>query len=165
MPHPTSINIPNQIFFAEVQAQIQQGKKVKIRVRGYSMMPFIRNNDEALLVPPTPEHIKKGTPVLAQTDEMGIVLHRIYNIEGNRITLLGDGNINQFEHTSPERVIAVVSQSYRGKYILHLNSWYMRLAGHLWMAAHPWRRNVLTLAWRIKRVLTRSFATLWMTKR
>ena len=164
MQSPTSIHIPNNIFFAEVQAQIQQGKKVKIRVRGSSMFPFIRNNDEALLIPPTPEHIKKGTPVVAQTDEMGIVLHRIYNIEGNRITLLGDGNINQFEHTSPERVIAVVTQSYRGKYTLNFNSWYMRLAGHIWMAAHPWRRKVLVVASKIKRVFTRSFATLWMTK-
>ena len=159
-----SIYIPNQLFFAEVQAQIQQGKKVKIRVRGNSMLPFIRNNDEALLIPPTPEHIKKGTPVVAQTDEMGIVLHRIYHIEGNRITLLGDGNVNQFEHTSPDRIIATVSHYYRGKHTIKINSWYMYLIGRLWMAAHPWRRKVLTLAWRIKGVLTRSLATLWMTK-
>ena len=165
MQSPTSIHIPNNIFFAEVQAQIQQGKKVKIRVRGNSMMPFIRNNDEALLIPPTPEHIKKGTPVVAQTDELGIVLHRIYDIEGSRITLLGDGNVNQFEHTSPDRIIATVSHYYRGKYTIKVDSWYMYLIGRLWMAAHPWRRNVLTLAWRIKGVLTRSFATLWMTKR
>ena len=101
MQAPTSIYIPNELFFAEVQAQIRQGKKVRIRVRGNSMLPFIRNNDEALLIPPTPEKIKKGTPIVAVTDELGIVLHRIYRIDGNRITLLGDGNIHQFEHTSP----------------------------------------------------------------
>ena len=155
-----SINIPNQLFFAEVQAQIRQGKKVKIRVRGNSMLPFIRNNDETLLIPPTPEKIRIGTPVVAQTDELGIVLHRIHRIEGSRITLLGDGNVNQFEHTSPERIIAVVSHYYRGKHTLRTDSLGMRIVGRLWMAAHPWRRKVLTLAWRIKR----SFATLWMTK-
>ena len=159
-----SIYIPNQLFFAEVQAQIRQGKKVKIRVRGNSMLPFIRNNDEALLIPPTPEHIKKGTPVVAQTDELGIVLHRIYIIEGNRITLLGDGNVNQFEHTSPDRIIATVSHYYRGKHTLKLDSWYMYLIGRLWMAAHPWRRKVLTLAWRIKGVLTKVFSMLRLTK-
>ena len=164
MQTPTSIHIPNNIFFAEIQAQIQQGKKVKIRVRGYSMMPFIRNNDEALLIPPTPEHIKKGTPVVALTDEMGIVLHRIYHIEGNRITLLGDGNVNQFEHTSPDRIIATVSHYYRGKHTIKVNSWYMYLIGRLWMAAHPWRRKVLTLAWRIKGVLTKVFSMLRLTK-
>ena len=150
-----SIYIPNQLFFAEVQAQIRQGKKVKIRVRGNSMLPFIRNNDEALLIPPTPEHIKKGTPVVAQTDELGIVLHRIYNIEGNRITLLGDGNVNQFEHTSPDRIIATVSHYYRGKHTFKLDSWYMYLIGRLWMAAHPWRRNVLVVASRIKHFIIR----------
>ena len=150
-----SIYIPNQLFFAEVQAQIRQGKKVKIRVRGNSMLPFIRNNDEALLIPPTPEHIQKGTPVVAQTDELGIVLHRIYHIEGNRITLLGDGNVNQFEHTSPDRIIATVSHYYRGKHTLKLDSWYMYLIGRLWMAAHPWRRKVLVVASRIKHFIIR----------
>lgn len=159
-----SIYIPNQLFFAEVQAQIRQGKKVKIRVRGNSMLPFIRNNDEALLIPPTSEHIQKGTPVVALTDELGIVLHRIYHIEGNRITLLGDGNVNQFEHTSPDRIIATVSHYYRGKHTIKSNSWYMYLIGRLWMAAHPWRRKVLTLAWRIKGVLTKVFSMLRLTK-
>ena len=148
-----SVYIPNELFFAEVQAQIRQGKKVKIRVRGNSMLPFIRNNDEALLIPPTPEKIRKGTPVVAKTDELGIVFHRIHRIVGNRITLLGDGNVNQFEHTSPERIIAAVSHYYRGKHILRTDSLGMRIVGRLWMAAHPWRRKVLTLAWRIKKLI------------
>lgn len=150
-----SVYIPNELFFAEVQAQIRQRKKVRIRVRGNSMLPFIRNNDEALLIPPAPEHIKKGTPVVAQTDELGIVLHRIYRIEGNRITLLGDGNVNQFEHTSPDRVIAVVSHFYRGKHTLRTDSLGMKLVGRLWMAAHPWRRKVLTAVWKLKKLLVK----------
>lgn len=153
MQTPTSIYIPNELFFAEVQAQIRQGKKVKIRVRGNSMLPFIRNNDEALLIPPTPEKIKKGTPVVALTDELGIVLHRIYKMEGTRITLLGDGNVNQFEHTSSERIIATVSHYYRGKHTLRTDSITMRIAGRLWMAAHPWRRKVLTVIWKLKKCI------------
>lgn len=153
MHSPSSVYIPNELFFAEVQAQIRQGKKVKIRVRGNSMLPFIRNNDEALLVPPTPERVQKGTPIVAMTDELGIVLHRIYRMAGNNITLLGDGNIHQFEHTSPDRVIAVVSHYYRGKHTLRTDSLMMRVAGSLWMAAHPWRRKVLSVAWKLKKMI------------
>jgi hypothetical protein len=40
----------------------------------------------------------------------------------------------------------------------------MYLIGRLWMAAHPWRRKVLTLAWRIKGVLTKVFSMLRLTK-
>ena len=103
-----SIYIPNQLFFAEVQAQIRQGKKVKIRVRGNSMLPFIRNNDEALLIPPTPEHIQKGTPVVALTDELGIVLHRIYKIKDEQIILRGDGNLRGQEVCRFEDIIGRV---------------------------------------------------------
>lgn len=153
MQAPTSIYIPNALFFAEVQAQIRQGKKVKIRVRGNSMLPFIRNNDEALLEAPAPEKIRKGTPVVALTEELGIVLHRIYRKEGHRLTLLGDGNIHQFEHTTTDKVIAVVTRYYRGKHTLRTDSLAMRIIGRLWMAAHPWRRKVLTIAWKIKKTI------------
>lgn len=151
MKAASSVYIPNELFFAEVKAQIEQGKKVRIRVRGNSMLPFLRNNDEALLIPPTQEHIRKGTPVVAATDELGIVLHRIVKVEGERITLLGDGNIRQYEHTSPERIIAVVSHFYRGTHTLRTDSRMMRTAAWLWMHAHPWRRKVLTVAWKIKK--------------
>ena len=150
---PTSIYIPNDLFFAEVQAQIKQGKKVRIRVRGNSMLPFVRNNDEALLIAPRPEHIRKGMPVVAVIRELGIVLHRIHRIDGEEITLLGDGNVRQFEHTTPDRIIAVVSHFYRGKHTLPTESWWMKVCARLWMSAHPWRRKVLGAAWRLKKLI------------
>lgn len=153
MPTTSTLYIPNDLFFAEVQAQIQAGKKVRIRVRGNSMLPFVRNNDEALLVAPQSEDIRKGTPVVAVTRELGIVLHRIHRIHGNEITLLGDGNIHQFEHTTPDRIIAVVSHFYRGRYTLPTRSWWMKVCARLWMAAHPWRRKVLNGAWKLKKYL------------
>ena len=146
----STLNIPNPLFFKEVKAQLDQGKKVKIRVRGSSMLPFLRDNDEALLIPPTTDKIKKGTPIIADTEELGIVLHRIYNIEDNRITLLGDGNTNQFEHTTIDKIIAIVSHFYRGKHTLRTDSLTMQIAGRIWMAAHPWRRYIVLLLWKLK---------------
>lgn len=144
--------IPNDILFAEVQAQIRKGKNVRLKVRGHSMLPLTRNNDEALLVPPTPQKIKKWMPVVARTEEMGIVLHRIVKIEGERITLLGDGNVGQFEHTTPEDIIAVVSHFYRGKRTLRTDTALMRLWSIMWYAVHPHRKRILKVAWNIKRI-------------
>lgn len=148
------IQIPNPILFAEIYRQLVQGKQVKLRIRGSSMLPFIRHNDEVMLTPVHPEDIKKGSVVLAETDELGIVLHRIVEMKGNRIKLLGDGNTNQFEHTSPERILATVSTYYRGKQILHPNHTGWRYLGIVWSWMHPWRRSLLNIAWRMKQQLT-----------
>ncbi len=150
-----SIYIPNKLFFAEVETQIKQGKKVRIRVRGNSMLPFLHNGDEVLLQPTRPNDIHKGAIVVAFTDEIPVVLHRIAKIEGEKITLLGDGNTHQWEHTSPDRIIAKVTHCYRGEKSWQTASALYRLAGRLWLAMHPWRRNIILLAWRIKNILKR----------
>ena len=150
-----SIYIPNELFFAEVQTQIQQGKKVRIRVRGGSMFPFLRNGDEVLLQSPDSKDIRRGAVVVAFTDEIPVVLHRIAKVDGTSITLLGDGNTRQWEHSSTERVIAKVTHCYRGKKTWRIDTRFARLFGSLWLAMHPWRKFVLLAAWRLKNFLLR----------
>ncbi len=42
----------------------------------------------------TPEGVKVGDPVLAEIEEGHYVLHRIRKIEGDNVTLMGDGNLH-----------------------------------------------------------------------
>lgn len=146
------IFVRNDVFFTGVQEVLRQGKSVRIRVRGSSMLPFLRHNDDALLSPPEGKRIRRGMVVVAQTDESGIVLHRIRRIDRNGcITLLGDGNTYIFEHTDRSRIIAVVTRYYRGKYSFSPESPLMRFVGLLWCDMHPWRRHLLTVLWKIKK--------------
>ena len=56
------------------------------------MRPFLENDrDKALLVKPS--SIKVGDPVLAEVNPLHFVLHRIDSIEGDNVTLRGDGNL------------------------------------------------------------------------
>ena len=142
--------LQNNLFFAEVKKLLQDQKSVRIRVRGSSMLPFIRHNDAALLVPPTSRKIRKGSVVIALTDELGYVMHRICKIEGEHITLLGDGNTNQYEHSDLDRIIAVAVRYDRGRFSYSTESWFMRIVGLLWMKMHPWRKNLVSVLWRVK---------------
>lgn len=155
MEQKKEVFVRNDLFFAGVQEILRQGKSVRIRVRGSSMLPFLRHNDDVLLAPPDGKHIRKGTVVVAQTDESGIVLHRIRQItKSGRITLLGDGNTNQFEHTDYSRIIAVVTRYYRGRHSFSPESPLMRLIGLLWCYMHPWRSYLLRVLWKIKKSIT-----------
>ena len=144
-------SISNNRFFAEVDALIKQGMSVRLKARGNSMQPLLRSGDEVLLVPPTSDNVKLWMPVLPHTDEKGIVLHRIVKIDGAKITLAGDGNVIQFEHTVPERIIAVATHYYRGKKSLQTDTRAMRLFASLWYWALPCRRIVVKAGSKIKR--------------
>ncbi|HJF07425.1 S24 family peptidase [Phocaeicola coprocola] len=149
------IFVRNDVFFTGVQEMLRLGKSVRIRVRGSSMLPFLRHNDDALLAPPEGKRIRRGTVVVAQTDESGIVLHRIRRIDRDgRITLLGDGNTRIFEHTDRSRIIAVVTRYYRGRHSFSPENPLMRFVGLLWCEMHPWRRHLLNVIWKLKKLIT-----------
>lgn len=46
------ILLPNQLFFAEVEAMLSEGREVQIRMKGHSMRPLLRSErDQVVLTP------------------------------------------------------------------------------------------------------------------
>jgi len=117
-----------------VREYIQRGETVIIFVKGYSMRPFLEHlRDRVKLAPWQELHV--GDAILAEIAPGHFVLHRIINIDGNNITLMGDGNIRGTEHCTMDNVCGVVTE-------------YLRPAGHVLLASDPslhrrirlWRR-------------------------
>ena len=87
------IQFSNAELLPEIVKLINEGHTVTLRLKGFSMRPFLENNrDKALLT--KSKDIKVGMPVLAQISPGTYVLHRIFDIKGDNVTLLGDGNLN-----------------------------------------------------------------------
>ena len=85
--------MPNAVLLPEIVRLLDEGHTVTLRLRGHSMRPFLEDGrDKALLTKAI--HPKKGDPVLAEIGPKHYVLHRIIAIEGNQVTLRGDGNLN-----------------------------------------------------------------------
>lgn len=86
------VQFSNAELLPEIMKLINEGHTVTLRLKGFSMRPFLENDrDKALLT--KPEDIKVGLPVLARISTGTYVLHRIVGIDGDNITLLGDGNL------------------------------------------------------------------------
>ena len=82
----------NAVLLPEIIKLINEGHTVTLRLKGYSMRPFLEDGrDKALLTLPKNPHV--GDPVLAEISPGRYVLHRIVKIEGEQVTLLGDGNL------------------------------------------------------------------------
>ena len=141
------IEIENSLFVEQIRNILQRGaeKSVTFTVRGYSMRPFIENlRDKAVLVPPRPPRI--GDVVLAQISDDTYALHRIIAIDGDTITLQGDGNsIRATETTTRERIVGTVTAFIRKGRYTSTNSRRWRLYSALWSNTRHIRAFLLTL--------------------
>ena len=88
--------IPNAIMLGEVTRMLQEGHSVVIMTKGASMSPFIRGERDSVELLRRPS-ADPGDIVLAQIAPGHYVLHRLMAIDGETVTLKGDGNLDGTE--------------------------------------------------------------------
>lgn len=146
------IQVANDDFIPHIQEMISEGRKVRFRVRGWSMRIFVEHErDEVLLAPVGLQGMRVGDVVLAMTHLNRYVLHRIIAISGDKITLQGDGNIGIVEYCTPRQVVGIAEGFYRkGRQQPDLCSglkW--RVYSAIWLEFTPFRRYILAAYRRI----------------
>lgn len=140
-----TIMMENSVLIPIVIQYIEQNHKATLPLKGYSMRPYLENQrDKALLI--KAENIKKGDVVLAEIRKGIYVLHRVKNINGSIVTLLGDGNLTT-ENCNITDVKAKAIGFYR-KGRNKLNSvegieW--KLYSFIWEKLFPIRRWILAI--------------------
>lgn len=106
-----TLKIANELLLPEVIRLLEEGHTVTLPLRGYSMRPFLEDGrDKALLK--HPEKIDVGDAVLAEIAPQRYVLHRIVDIDGDKVTLRGDGNLAT-EHCRLSHIKATAIGFYR----------------------------------------------------
>ena len=143
------VQFPNAVLLPEVVDFLNEGHTVTLRLRGFSMRPFLEDNrDKALLTKAV--NPKVGDPVLAEIEPKHFVLHRIVKIDGANITLRGDGNLG-VEHCRLDDVKGAVIGFYRkGRETLdRVDGRKWRIYSWIWMHAMPIRRYLLAAYRRI----------------
>ena len=141
----TPILIPNELFFKEVKVLLDEGKQVRIPVKGKSMRPFLRNGDTVLLAHVSNRSIRWGAIVLARTSDYGIVLHRVVYKNNDKLWLAGDAHSRQREQTTVDDVLAIMVAAYRKGKKLKLDSFGSRCVVVLWFLAFPFRGYVIKI--------------------
>ena len=133
------MQLPNEIFIPEIARLVADGKQVVFTPTGVSMRPYIEGGvDNVTLVRPT--DLQVGDIVLAEIQPQHYVLHRIYALQGEAVTLMGDGNLQGEEHCSRSNIMAKVTaiHSPKGKSKPVTKAW-------LWRHIVPLRRILLKI--------------------
>ncbi len=116
---------------------LQEGKVIAIVPQGISMLPFIEGGvDQVFLL--KKEKVTVGDIVLVEYKGKHI-LHRVYAIDGEKVILMGDGNLEGTEEVMVEEVMGTVVE------IVHKGR--RRKPGKAWLWRHslPLRRYMLKL--------------------
>ena len=140
----------DRVIIEEACRLVSEGVCVTLSVNGQSMLPFIIGGKESVILQ-KPIDLQVGHVVLAWADGNHFVVHRITQIDGTAITLMGDGNLVGTEHCQLSDVRALATHVVDSKGCKHdlYSKWRMRGVS-LWNFLHPLRRYILGIYRRIK---------------
>lgn len=131
--------VDNDILIPEMGILLKEGKEVRFTPTGVSMRPFIEGEHDTVVLRHLPL-VRVGDIVLATVNENKYVLHRVIAIDGDAITLQGDGNLSGTEQCQSKNVLGTVVQ------IIRPNGKTKRITrGRLWYYLRPFRKLLLKI--------------------
>lgn len=130
---------------------VDENVSVTLPVNGWSMLPFIIGGKESVILQ-KPTELKEGEVVLAWTTDNHYVIHRIIRINGEKVELMGDGNLRGREYCARSDVKALVTHVVDAdEHVHYIYTWWRRLSARLWFWLRPIRRYLLAIYKRMKK--------------
>ena len=133
-----TVQMPNDILLTGAAAFLDEGREVVVRAKGNSMLPFIRNGRDSVVLKKS-DSLEVGDIVLVRMPGR-YVMHRIIERDGDRFRMMGDGNYRGTESFRREDVL--------GKVIWIVKPNGRRVApgkARVWKALLPVRRLLLAV--------------------
>ena len=124
---------------------VEEGICVTLPVDGRSMLPFIIGGEDSVLLE-KPQKSEIGDVVLAWVEQCRFVVHRIIAINGDEVTLMGDGNIRGVEQCRLNDIKASVTYvvDKKGKR-RNIKDRKHRCGSYIWRKLRPVRRYLLAI--------------------
>ena len=139
--------VNNDTFFADVLRVLDEGKRVTIPVKGFSMLPFIRGSKDLVVLEQAGDVLKADDIVLfhvGPADGGRYVMHRILSIDGDAVDIMGDGVPEAHEHVNRSQILAKAVEIIRGgkRSVDPYAPGQLRMV-HFWQWLRPVRRYIL----------------------
>lgn len=143
------MQLPNEIIIPQVAEMVRKGHTVTLPLRGFSMRPYLEDQRDKALLSSVPLYLNVGDVILAEIAPKRYALHRIISIDGDIITMYGDGNFSP-EYIERQDVLAIALGFYRkgSNKLSSVESLHYRLYWKVWVRLRPIRRYLLLL-WKL----------------
>ena len=121
-------------------------------ISGNSMSPFLIHGRDTIYLSRLTCPVKRGDVLLYQRDSGAYILHRVYKIEGDSFTMVGDAQTELEPGIRPEQVIAIMSSAERKGKKQAPGSFWWEFFEKVWIRMVPLRpivRKVYTVVSRL----------------
>lgn len=125
--------IDNSCVFQEATLALDRGGKVRIRLVGQSMYPFLHQDTDVLIIgPKSKKKLRVGDAVLACYNGR-YILHRVVSIsQSGDYALQGDANIKKREDVNyPDIAGVLLSIERTPQRIIYCNNWWRIRGGNM----------------------------------
>lgn len=130
--------VANEVLLEDAAQLMEEGREVMFTPLGSSMHPFIRGGKDSVRLKKMPS-VEVGDIILVRLPGPRYVLHRVIEIDGDNVTLMGDGNIAGTESCKKDDVLGTVTAIIKkGKEIVPGK-------GRFWRFLKPIRRYILAI--------------------
>ncbi len=143
--------IPNNELLDDVSKIVASGETIVLLAKGYSMLPFIVGWRDSVELTRVDVEICVGDIILAKltTPSVCYVMHRVVGIEGEIVTLMGDGNLVGMEICRKCDIMARVTSIVKPNKSVDPNTRCQRLLARIWRYLLPVRRWLLIVLGRL----------------
>ena len=129
-------------YISDLQQMINDGHEVVITVAGWSMRPFLRNQQDRVMLKKPTGALKVGDIVLYRKKTEQFVLHRIYKIESGAYYMMGDSQIDLEGPIEADSIFAVVTDVERNSQWISVEMLSWKIASGMWRMLYPVRKIV-----------------------
>lgn len=152
MNHEIPVRIvDNQEYMKVVRSILEEGKEVPLVVTGNSMMPFLIDRRDQVLIKRIERPLKKGDIAFFQRENGQYIMHRIHFMRKddrtgeNQFYFIGDGQKNIEGPIKETQIFGVITGVLRkGKYLdEHTFTW--RLFKNIWRYVIPFRPLIIKI--------------------
>lgn len=135
--------LSKDVLLPEVAKLLQEGEVVKLKVEGRSMLPFIKEGTDCIVLKKGSGEPRVGDIVFARVDDGRYLFHRVIGLDGDTVELMGDGNWRGTERCGLNDIFGYVTSIRRGDRIIDCVSAVERMKAALWQRLRPVRRQLL----------------------
>lgn len=138
--------VENDVYLPVLRELLYEGRSVRLNVRGQSMLPFLFDTRDSVIIEPVAGELKKGDIVIFQRKNGAYIMHRIYKVDNKQYYLVGDAQKEIEGPIDKGQIFGIITKAYRkGKWV-DSKSLVWRFYDKIWGLMRPFRTKLILVA-------------------
>lgn len=138
MEHKVRV-LPPEELMEQLLGLLNDTEYVPLVISGFSMTPFLVHRRDTVYLSKVNRPLKRGDMILYRRRGGAYVLHRVYRVEKESFSLVGDAQTLIEKDVRPEQVLALVTAVRRKGKLLQPGSFWWDFFEKVWIRLVPLR--------------------------